>query len=699
MRVCFAVRIPFTSVILGEMKTSSARTARFGPYSLDLRSGELQKFGNKIKMGEQSFRILCLLLDANGEMVTREELRDKLWASDTFVDFDHGLNSAVQRLRDCLSDSAENPRWVATVPRRGYRFVGQVDWQDNNKIAPVVDSRAQRLETSRSAETQTAVNEEAGDCSNSHRSVADLTNGNGSKSVLSAAALGPQLPVVVPEISSNGVSRSRKSVALALLSILALSALIYVGWRFLRGVGPTKQVMLAVLPFENLSGDPGQDYFSDGLTEEIITQLGALSPEQLEVIARTTSMTYKHTSKSVQQIGQELGVDYVLESSVRRDGDQVRIAAQLIRTRDQVHIWAQSYDRNITGSIVLQEEVARAVANQIEVKLSPVYANRSTRFHSDPVANEAYLRGQYFVNQFTAQGYWKAIDYFHQAIDRDPEFAEAYSGLADSYRWLIITDTLSPSEAGRKMNDAARQSVQLNNSLAESHTALAGALMTFCDWPRAESEFQRANALNPSYPGLHRLYAALLASQKRHREALEEINQALRLDPLSLPNNAEVVRTMYYARDYDGALAQAQKAIQLDPAYYRIHFWLGRVYGQKGMHQQAVGESEKVLKATPDSTLGLTELAYSLAAAGRTADARTILRTLEERSRSSWVPAYNLAIIHLALKENDEALLYLQKAYDEQDWALLVLAAEPRLDPLRSDPRFLELCRKLRLPV
>jgi TolB-like protein/Flp pilus assembly protein TadD len=460
-----------------------------------------------------------------------------------------------------------------------------------------------------------------------------------------------------------------------------------------------RRVVLAVLPFQNLSADPGDEYFSDGLTEEMITQAGGVSPEQLLVIARTTSMTYKHTSKSVQAIGRELGADYVLESSLRRDGDRVRITIQLIRTADQVQVWASSYDRHVSGSIALQEELAREVAGRIEVQLSPAYANRPTRSHSDPLANEAYLRGQYFVNQFTAQGFWKAIDNFHQAIDRDPEFAEAYSGLADSYRWLIVTDTISPSEGGRMMNDAARQSVQLNNSLAESHTALAGALLTFCDWPTAETEFKRANALNPSYPGLHRLYAALLASQKRHREALDEINQAMRLDPLSLPNNAEVVRTMYYARDYDGALAQAQKAMQLDPAYYRIHFWLGRVYAQKGMYQKAVDESERVLKATPDSTLGLTELAYSLAAQGRTAEARKILRTLEERSRSSWVPAYNLAIIHVALKENDEALGYLQKAYDEQDWALLVLAVEPRLDPLRSDPRFLELSRKLRFPA
>ena len=674
--------------------------ALFGPYSLDLRSGELRKFGSKIKMGEQSFCILCLLLDASGEMVTREELREKLWASDTFVDFDHGLNSAVQRLRDCLSDSAENPRWIATVPRRGYRFVGRVDWQGENTVAPAVDSQPQTSGTWRTAEPQTAVNKEAGDGSISHRFVADRTNGNGARPVLSAVegALGQQLPVALSEISSNGAARSRKVVVLVLLSILAVSALTFGGWRFLRGVGPSRQVMLAVLPFENLSGDPGQEYFSDGLTEEIISQLGALSPERLGVIARTTCMTYKRTSKSVQQIGQELGVDYVIESSVRRDGDQVRVTVQLIRTRDQVHIWAQSYDRSITGSIVLQEEVARAVANQIEVKLSPVYANRPTRSHSDPLANEAYLRGQYFVNQFTAQGYWKAIDYFHQAIDRDPEFAEAYSGLADSYRWLIITDTLSPSEGGRKMNDAARQSVQLNDSLAESHNSLAAALMTFYDWPRAEGEFKRANILNPSYAGSHRLYAALLASQKRHREALEEINQAMRLDPLSLPNNAEVVRTLYYARDYDRAILQAQKALQLDPAYYRTHFWLGRVYAQKRMFKEAVAEAEMVLKAMPDSNLGLTEMAYSLAAAGRPDEARAILLRLQERKKNAFVPAYNLAIIHIALNQNDAALEYLQQAYEEEDWAVFVLATEPRLDPLRSDAGFQELAKKLALP-
>lgn len=642
-----------------------AEVVKFDKFELDCKRYELLRAGRRIKLEKLPMELLILLAEKNGHVVNRQEIVERLWGKDVFVDAEHGINTAILKIRRALKDDPEQPRFIETVTGKGYRFIGQ-----GRNGHPLSASAA----------------------------MPEVESAPGEDSTTTASLAGP-------EISGRSSKEGWKRQAIlvpAILSILVAVILILVsvrGSQSSRSSLAPRRVVLTVLPFQNLSADPSDEYFSDGLTEEMITQAGGLNPEQLLVIARTTSMTYKHSSKSVQEIGRELGSDYVLESSLRRDGDRVRITIQLIHTADQVQVWASSYDRHVSDSIALQEELAREVAERIEVQLSPAYAHRSTRSHSDPLANEAYLRGQYFVNQFTARGYWKAIDYFHQAIDRDPEFAEAYSGLADSYRWLIVTDAISPSEGGPKMNDAARQSVQLNNSLAESHTALAGALLTFCDWPMAESELKRANALNPSYPGSHRLYAALLASQKRHRQALEEINQAMRLDPLSLPNNAEVVRTMYYARDYDGALAQAQKAMQLDPAYYRIHFWLGRVYAQKEMYQQAIDESERVLKATPDSTLGLTELAYSLAAAGQTAGARTILRTLEERSRSSWVPAYNLAIIHVALKENDEAFRHLQKAYDEQDWALLVLAVEPRLDPLRSDPRFLELCRKLRFPA
>ncbi|MGC2195354.1 MAG: tetratricopeptide repeat protein [Terriglobales bacterium] len=624
---------------------SVTQLIRFGPYTADLRSGELHKSGLKLKLRDQSFQVLAMLLEHSGDVVTREQLRQKLWPDETFVDFDHGLNAAVERLRRCLGDSAARPAFIETLPRRGYRFIGKVDSAEEEEES-AVDSPKER-------------------------------------------------PVSSP-------SDGRRTIVLISTMLATLFLLVFfVAYRRQSSVATRRaphQTMLAVLPFQNLSGNPNEDYFSDGLTEEIITQLGALSPDQLGVIARTTSMAYKRTSKSVQQIARELGVDYILESSIRRDGDQMRISVQLIRTRDQVHVWANSYDRQVSHSITLQEEVAKAVAEQIRIKLSPAYQGPPGSRPLDPQANEAYLRGRYFGNQFTVEGYRKAIAYFQQAIERDPGFAEAYSGLADSYYFLVVTDAMSPQAGESKAWDAARQAVVLSEGLAESHNSLGNVMMGLFDWPRAEVEFKRAIELNPSYSAEHRLYAALLVTLGRHEEAWEQINQAMRSDPLSLPNNAEVVRTLYYARDYDHALEQAQKALQLNPEYYRVHFWMARVYAQKRMYPEAVTESQKVLQAMPDSTLGLTELAYSLAAGGSQSEARKILRRLEERSKHDFVPAYNFAVIHVALDEKDAALRYLQKASEERDWALMVLGVEPRLDPLRGAPGFRELLARVRLP-
>ena len=624
----------------------------FDRFDVDLRSGELRKNGRRLRLQEQPFQLLALLLERPGEVVTREEICRKLWQADTFVDFDHSLGTAINKIREALGDSADHPRFVETLPRRGYRFIGQTT-ENGNGSAPVA---------------------------------ADPT------SVVKAPT--PLLPLR---------SQWPRFATLALVAPLTLLVAFvgYVGWRRAHTVRSSNSghVMLAVLPFENLSGNPNEDYFSDGLTEEIITQLGALSPDQLGVIARTTSMAYKRTSKSAQQIARELGVDYILESSVRRDGDQVRITAQLIRTADQVHVWAHSYDRHISHSIALQEEVARAVAEQIRIKLSPAYKGPSNPLPLDPQANEAYLRGRYFGNQFTVAGYGKAIAYFQQAIDRQSSFAEAYSGLADSYYFLVVTDALSPQDGVSKAHDAARQAVALGGGLAESHNAMGSVMLGLWDWSQAEAELRRAIELNPSYSTEHRVYAALLATLRRHDEAWEQINQAMRLDPLSLPNNAEVVRTLYYARDYDRAIQQSQKALQLNPDYYRTHFWLARVYAQKKLYAEAIAESHKVLQAMPDSTVGLTELAYSLAAASRQPEARRILQRLKEKSKRDFVPAYNLAVIHIALNEKNAALTYLQKAYQERDWAMMVLAVEPRLDPLRDNPSFRALLAKSRLPL
>lgn len=632
----------------------SAGLIKFDEFALDCDRYELLRAGRPIKLEKIPMELLILLATKDGHLVTRQEIIGHLWGNHVFLDTEHGINTAVRKIRLALRDDPDEPRFIQTVTGKGYRFV------------------------------------------------AELRNGNGARATSQQKeASVPEKAISTDEHSGDALARPAANRTIVLLLLTVVLCLIgYVGLRVLgRTPAPSGRVMLAVLPFENLSGDPGQEYFSDGLTEEMITQLGALSPEQLGVIARTTSMVYKRTSKSVQQIGQELGVDYVLESSVRRDGDQLRITAQLIRTRDQIHVWAHSYDRHISGSIVLQEEVAKAVAEQIEVKLSPAYASRPVRSHPDPQATEAYLRGRYFGNQFTPEGYRKAITYFQQAIDRDSDFAEAYSGLADSYRFLVVTDTVSPSEGSPKIADAARRAALLGDGLAESHNSLANAMMDRWDWPGNEKESKRAIALNPSYSYAHRIYAALLAAERRHGEAWEQINEAMRTDPLSLPNNAEVVRTLYYARDYDGAILQAQRAMQLDPAYYRTHFWLARVYAQKNMFKEAIAESEIIFKATPESNLALTEMAYSLAAGGRRAEARAILRRLEERRKNAFVPAYNLAIVHVALGENDAAVKWLQQGYAEHDWAMFVMAVEPRLDPLRSTPGFRELMAKLALPM
>lgn len=633
----------------------STEVVKFAEFELDIGRYELRKGDCAVRLEKIPMEILTLLVESDGQLVTRDQIIERIWGRDVFLDTEHGINTAVRKIRQALGDNPEHPRFVQTVTGKGYRF-----------IAPRTEGRG-------SAATPAS------------QSTAKL--GTATDSVFN------------PPQGSRRWPRFRMR-ALAIGLALALAFVGYSGWRRPPSLAPSSKqghLMLAVLPFENLSGDQNEDYFSDGLTEELISQLGTFSPDQLGVIARTTSMAYKHTSKSTQQIARELGVDYVLESSIRRDGDQVRITAQLIRTGDQVHVWANSYDRQVSHSIAVQEEVARAVAEQIKIKLSPAYSGPANQHPLDPQANEAYLRGRYFGNQFTVVGYQKAITYFQEAIDRDPTFAQAYSGIADSYYFLVVTDAVEPRDGESQAEDAAQRAVALGEGLAESHNALGSVMLGLWEWPHAEVEFKRAVELNPSYSTEHRLYAALLTTLGRHQEAGEQIGLAMRTDPLSLPNNAEVIRTLYYSRDYDRAIEQAQKALQLDPDYYRIHFWLARIYAQKGMYREAIAESEKVLKAMPDSNVGLTELAYCLAAGGRQPEARKILRRLEEKSKRDFVPAYNLAVIHTALNEQDNALRHLQRAYQERDWALMVLAVEPRLDSLRSDPRFRELVRNVGL--
>ena len=618
---------------------TSVEFVRFGEYEAHLRSRELRREGAIVRLPDQSFEVLAMLLEQPGNLVTREDLRKRLWPADTFVDFDHGLNNAVKRLRDALGDSADVPRFVETLPRRGYRFIGKVDVTE------------------------------------------------------------PEAAVEMPKQGSEVSGQYKRGMIFLLFSglVAALVLFLFIGMRRRGSPGATAQlprpIMLAVLPFQNLSGDASQDYFSDGLTEELIAQLGKLNGDQLGVIARTTSMMYKHTNKDVGQIGRELGVDYVLESSVRRDGDQLRITVQLVLVKNQAHVWANSYDREVQHSIVVQEEVARAVAQQIKVKLANVEAGRRPL---NPTANEAYLQGRHSWNLFTENGFRQAASYFEQAVAVDSKFASAYSGLSDSYAFLVITNAIAPREGWPKAREAAQKAVELDGTSSDARLSLAHFRMHMWDWKESDLEFKKAIALDPSNAIAHRWYAAYLASLSRHGEALEEITKARRLDPLSLANNAEVVRTLYYGRQYEQAVDEARKAELLDPKFPRTHFWLGRVYAQMGKYSEAITEAKQAGPSL-DSTLGLTEMAYACARAGKSAEARALLRELQERSKRGYVPAYDLAIVHLALREKEAALQWLERAYDEHDWALMVLAVEPRLDPLRSEPHFQVLLRKVGL--
>jgi tetratricopeptide (TPR) repeat protein len=387
-----------------------------------------------------------------------------------------------------------------------------------------------------------------------------------------------------------------------------------------------------------------------------------------------------------------LDVDYLLESSVRREGHQVRITVQLIRVQSQTLVWANSYDRELTRSIGVQEEVAREVAQRIKVSLAPAGA---LSIPLNPLANDAYLQGRYFFNQFTGDGFGKAASYFEKAVAADPTFAAAWAGIAASYTFQIITLVLRPQEGWPRVRHAAQKAIELDPNLSDGRLNLAHFELHMWNWKSAERAFQKSIALNPSNAMAHRWYATYFLCLGHHQGAIRETNRSRELDPFSVIANAEVVRTLYYARRYEQAVEEAHKAELLDPDYPRTHFWLGRVYAQMGKFSEAIAEAER--SGPMDSVIRLTELAYARARAGETAKANAVLQHLRQRAELAYVPAYDFAIIHTALGENEQALAWLQNAYNEHAWALFVLGVEPRLDPLRSDSRFRALLRKVGL--
>jgi TolB-like protein/Tfp pilus assembly protein PilF len=574
------------------------RVLRFDVFELDVRTGELRKRGVRQRLQGQPLQVLEALLKRAGDLVTREELRAEIWAADTFVDFDHSLHNAIARIRETLGDSAENPRFIETLPRRGYRFLDRV--------------------------------EEVGE-----------------------------------ETTSAHVKGS-----------------------------PAQIQSLAVLPLDDHSSEPGHEYFADGMTEALITSLAKI--KALRVISRTSAMQYKGARKSLPQIARELNVDAVVEGSVLRSGNRVRIAAQLIHAATDRHLWAESYERDFQDVLSLQSEIARQVAEEVRVTLTPQERARiGSSPRVNPEAHEQYLMGRFHWNKRSEASVRKALDHFQRAIAIDPTSAPGHAGVGDCYAILGYYSWLAPSDAYGKARAAALKALSLDDSLAEPHTTLAIVKRDFeWDWAGAEEEFQLALGLNPGYVEVFHWRSTMLSLLGRHEEAMVEKKKALSLDPLSVVIATDLARSFYFNRQYDRAIDQYRKALELDPHFSSAYLWMAQPYQQKGHHEDAMAALQTGSRLAEDSAYALARVGHGYAVSGRSIEAREVLDRLNSMSKQRYVSPYDLAIIYLGLGENDRAIACLQQALEERSPWIGYLGAEPQMDVLRPDRRFQQLLQQ-----
>ncbi len=582
------------------------RAARFATFEVDFRARELRKHGLKIKLQEKPFKILAILLEHAGEVVTREELHQKLWPADTFVDFDHGLNAGINKLREALSDSADNPRFVETLARRGYRFIAPVE-------------------------------------------------------------------------GIGGALRSRKNRATA--------------------PPPAAEAIdsLAVLPFENTGADPEIEYLSEGLTEGVIFSLAQLP--QLRVMARSTVWRYRDRKVDPQTAGAELGVRAVLTGRVVQRADTLVVGAELVDVSNGLQLWGQQYSRKLSDLLAMQEQITQEISEKLRSRLTGEEKKRLARRYTDSSdAYQAYLKGCYHGNQRTEEGLRKGIEYFEKAIQTDPDYALAYAGLADCYSILGVYALLPPRELVPKMKEAANRALEINDRLAEAHTALAVAGLFYdWDWTGAEGELRRAIELNPNLASAHYWYGIYLESMGLQDQALIEIQRALELDPYSLIISSAVGLHYYFARQYDKAVEKCRQTLPAGPKFYLTHCIVGLAYEQMGKMANAVEEFQMALYLSAGAPPATAMLAHTYALSGRKAEARELLEKLKELSQRHYVPPVRIAILHLGLKEKEAALEWLEKAYQERSNWLLFLNVDPLFDDLRAEPRFHDLLRRMGL--
>ena len=569
---------------------------KFGSFELDVRLRELRTGSTRVRLQEQPFEILRLMLERPGDVVTREELRQRLWPAGTYVDFEHSLNAAVKRLRAALGDDADNPRFVETLPRRGYRFIARLD----------------------------------------------------------AAAAPPT---------------STRST----------------------------QPRLAVLPFANLCEDPAQDYFSDGLTEEMISQLGSVTRGRLGVLARWSSMVFKGTTRRAREIGEVLGVDYLVEGSVRREGDRVRITARLVETATETHLWSGTYDCALTDRLLVQTDVAARIARSLAMELAPTPERPSA---CGALAYQAYLKGRYYWNKPFDEGVNEAIVYYQRALESSPSFGAAHAALARAQVCRGEYYHVLPRQALKDAEASALRALALDPTLYEAHLAIGDVRrMHDLDWSAAEASYTQAIAHNPSYESAHRAYAVMLSVQGRHAEALRASERACELDPLCLVVGTTAGWTRYVAGDFDAAIDHCRNTIDMDPEFMPARRVLAAAYLQAGRQAEALSELESAVSLSDGDSdpMLLAWLAHAKAVTGSGRDAMALVSRARALDRERYVSSYHIAMALVGLDNVDEAFKALDQAWIDRDPALAGIHVEPRFQPIRSEPRYVELLETLRL--
>jgi TolB-like protein/DNA-binding winged helix-turn-helix (wHTH) protein/Flp pilus assembly protein TadD len=632
-------------------RTASPRFARFGVFELDLRDGTLRKRGARIRLQHQPLTILRLLIERGGGGVTREELRAALWPADTFVDFEHNLNSAVKRLRAALGDSAATPRFIETLPRQGYRWLTPIDL-----VEDAGDSRPAALPAASSA-------------------FPPPTRSRAREMFWPAAVIGA--------------------------AAIAAAALV-VGVRGLRSErAPGVITSLAVLPLQNLSNDPEQAYFVDGLTEALIDNLARI--QQLKVISRTSVMTFKDQPRRLPDVARALGVDAVVEGSVLRAGDEVRITVQLIEGRTDRHLWTDSYLGTLGDVIGLQRRVARAIAREIKVRLtSPEEARLTTAPKVDPAAQESYLKGRYFWNLRTPDGIARAIQHFEAALKQDPGNAQAMAGLADAYNLLPRYGPASTRAALLRAKEYALSALEIDPDLAEAHAALAKVRHSLdWNWAGAEESFRRAISLSPGYATAHHWYSIYLLTVGRVDQGVREALRARELDPLSRVINLHVGWSYFLAGQAEQALGQVQRTLELAPDYGNAHNLLGWIHLRNDRVDAARQALRRAVELDGSQPEYVAALAVVEARSGRPAEMRRLLASLSPAAADPELSAQPLVWIRTALGDRDEALRLAARDVENRSvcFYLFHLRLHPFFEPLRADPRLRELFKAVGLRV